>query len=416
MTPKAKKKNTRRKKQYRRPKNNENVDGADVTEDRQLVPYKPSNVKTGEKIHKPSQLINKKQSLSLIELAANKLQKEDNVVFLEVLEKIFQVFKADPDKRQTRLELITKIVSIASNSSTKQLNRFKPQLNGVFLPKELKELVIDPGDLTMTLNLLDFMMLCHFGGTEDRLFMEGNLSKGRHVKVLVKVPRSETHKVSIVEEAKTLSKLRHDNIVRLVAFDKTGPRFAVEYMKLGTLSKCLEDISFSATKLVNVLKDITAAMVYVAEKKLVMRNLNSENVLVDARGKCKLGNFEYCRYVGDTNGVYVEKHGDLDVDFAAPEVRKSHEFSTKSDVWDLGLLAWEIYSAMPGQGIIPLIGSAVRRYYNFEVFIESGELQKPRRFPVVLWAHFKMMVLNNDPSIRPTFVDVMKMLEKFPQT
>lgn len=48
-------------------------------------------------------------------------------------------------------------------------------------------------------------------------------------------------------------------------------------------------------------------MEYVAEKKYLYRNLFCDNIFLNRKKQCKLGNFEYAVYVGNSNGVYVEK-------------------------------------------------------------------------------------------------------------
>lgn len=70
---------------------------------------------------------------------------------------------------------------------------------------------------------------------------ETYLDKGRRkIRVQIKEAHGTKGKLTILQEAKTLSQLSHDNIIKILAFDKMGPRFAIEYMKLGSLDSALE--------------------------------------------------------------------------------------------------------------------------------------------------------------------------------
>uniref|UniRef100_A0A915L5V5 Protein kinase domain-containing protein n=1 Tax=Romanomermis culicivorax TaxID=13658 RepID=A0A915L5V5_ROMCU len=112
----------------------------------------------------------------------------------------------------------------------------------------------------------------------------------------------------------------------------------VEYCSDGDLLRYLRD----RRKYMATLRKIDAETVdtqYLEQKGFIHRDLAARNILVDKGRKIKIGDFGLCRY-STPDSTYVCKGGRLPLKWMALEAIKTHEFTTKSDVYDLMLNTW----------------------------------------------------------------------------
>lgn len=236
---------------------------------------------------------------------------------------------------------------------------------------------------------------------------QGNVAVA--VKVLQKGDRHSASEDEFVEEAKMLMKLNHEHIVRLIGVScSTRPFFLVtEYVQSGSLRKCLQT-AIVPNDHIDILFDIclqiTSAMCYLESRRYMLhRDLAARNLLVTADMCIKLADFGRARFVMDDN-YQAEKDETVPIKWAAPEVLIHSTYSTKSDVWALGTLYWEILSG----GELPfseLTGEQVAIYV-----IEGGRLEKP---PGCSSDLFKVMKLcwKESAASRPSCASLYDMLQ-----
>ncbi|XP_023310763.1 serine/threonine-protein kinase 4-like [Anoplophora glabripennis] len=362
--PSKNKKNFSRKgnKNYKRWRSNANNVAVDIKEETMLVEAQQNNKQTNKKLKKRPL---KKNCLSVIEQTANRLKEDDGARLLNILEKLFAVVGAEPKKRVVGLELISALLSNVDEYDKEEIGSLKVKLNSVFLPKELKRLIVDPKDLREVYNVYSLIL---FGVLQGRTYLNKD---GCKIDVQIREGHGRGDDANIVQEAKLLSQLCHQNIIKILGFVKEGPKFATEYMKLGELSSALQKYDFTSKKLLGLLKGVTSAMVYISERQYVLRNLSSENILLDSGGNCKIGNLRYCQYVRDTNGIYTDEDDDLISDLSAPEVKQENRFSAKSDTWDMALLACEVFNVNPQKSPFASILSGLMILAYMKAFISD---------------------------------------------
>ena len=145
-----------------------------------------------------------------------------------------------------------------------------------------------------------------------------------------------------LKEAKTLAKLNHPNIVRVQDFfEEKGSAYIVMELVNGTTlrqklnsqpNRCLSAIETKElmTALVDALAAIHRASIYHLD-------LKPENILLTAQGRVVLVDFGAAK-----QGMGKGTTRAFTLDYAAPEVISGDEVGTYSDVFELGMLAYEM--------------------------------------------------------------------------
>jgi serine/threonine protein kinase len=212
-------------------------------------------------------------------------------------------------------------------------------------------------------------------------------------------------------EAYLIGALQHDNILQVVGvvLDTIPMQMMTEHMRNGDLksylracrptSKTAKEKLF-AKNLLHICSQVANACVYLEQLKVVHRGVMASNCLVGANHtQIKLSGFGSLREVMRAE-EYVKtsatKETDLDIRWMATECFTDNTFSTKSDVWSLAVLLWEVMSM------------ARKPYGNFHPPEIAAEVRSGRRLeraegcPVELHDWMERC-WSEVPSNRPTF-------------
>jgi len=146
-------------------------------------------------------------------------------------------------------------------------------------------------------------------------------------------------------------------------------------------------------------------MIYLESQGIVHRDMAARNVLVSSDLKAiKVSDFGLATALESTyyNG---SKEKPLPVKWCAPEVIKRRRYSSKSDVWSLGVTFWEVFS----QGARPF--SAMTNTEAFE-FVEAGNrLKKPAGCPLEMY-ELMLKCWEKDYEKRPSFEKIQNGISK----
>ena len=221
--------------------------------------------------------------------------------------------------------------------------------------------------------------------------------------IALKVLRSNrlgTGLVRFKREFRALSRLRHENIVRVDDYgDVQGhPYFTMEYVDGRDLHqeirswKRLQPAQRWA-KAEDALADLARALGYIHRRGLVHRDLKPSNVLVDAHGRCKLTDFGIVKELDPEADAIVSRTLVGTWAYASPEQISGAPIDHRSDLYSLGVI---LYAMLTGRR--PFVARDMAGY------LSQHREHEPRRPSAVV------------PSVPPHLEDIcLRLLRKAPR-
>jgi eukaryotic-like serine/threonine-protein kinase len=176
------------------------------------------------------------------------------------------------------------------------------------------------------------------------------------IKVLPAGTRADLHS-RFLAERRIVARLHHPNIARLLDGGTTQdglPYLVLEYVDGEPLATFCDRSRLSIERRVRLFLDVCAAVSYAHASLVVHRDIKPANVLVttvqDTNAPCvKLLDFGIARLLDDdasADSAVRTRTGLrlLTPDYAAPEQVRGEAITTATDVWQLGVLLYELVS------------------------------------------------------------------------
>ncbi|KAL8140067.1 hypothetical protein V2J09_006088 [Rumex salicifolius] len=118
----------------------------------------------------------------------------------------------------------------------------------------------------------------------------------------------------------------------------------VEYLPGGTLKKFLirnrrKKLAFKTV--IQIALDMSRGLDYLHSKKIVHRDVKTENMLLDSQRNLKIADFGVARVEAQNPKDMTGETGTLG--YMAPEVLDGKPYNHKCDVYSFGICLWEIY-------------------------------------------------------------------------
>lgn len=229
-------------------------------------------------------------------------------------------------------------------------------------------------DASSKMTLEDFEMLKVLGkGTFGKVMLGKEKKTGNvfAIKLLRKdVILAKDEVEHTLTENRVLQSAKHPFLTELKYSFQTTDRliFVMEYVNGGELFFHLSrDKVFSEARSRFYGAEITLALKYLHEKKIVYRDLKLENLLIDSDGHIKITDFGLCKQeisFADTTKTFCGTP-----EYLAPEVLEDNDYGHAVDWWGFGVVLYEMLC-----GRLP--------FYNrdHEVLFELI-LSEPVRFP-----------------------------------
>ncbi|CAA0825107.1 Protein kinase superfamily protein [Striga hermonthica] len=210
-----------------------------------------------------------------------------------------------------------------------------------------------------------------------------------------------------VREVTLLSRLHHENVIKLVAAFRKPAVFCIitEYLPEGSLRAYLHKYKdpLPMPKLISMALDIAKGMEYIHSQGVIHRDLKPENILITHDFRLKLADFgiaceeAYCDLLADDPGTYR---------WMAPEMIKRKKYGRKVDVYGFGLILWELVAgAIPYEDMTPIQAAFAVVNKNLRPAVPKDCAPAMKALVEQCWSLH--------PDKRPEFWQIVKVLEEF---
>ncbi|NXR23990.1 NEK11 kinase, partial [Cinclus mexicanus] len=231
--------------------------------------------------------------------------------------------------------------------------------------------------------------------------------QGEKLKVLKEISVGNLKPNETVEanlEAQLLSKLDHPAIVKFYASFVERDSFCIitEYCEGGDLDFKIQEYKhsgkmFTQSQVIDWFIQLLLGVNYMHDRRILHRDLKAKNIFLKDN-LLKIGDFGVsCLLMGSCDLATTFTGTPY---YMSPEVLKHQGYNTKSDIWSLGCILYEMCCmnhAFTGQNFLSVM-----------LKIVEGETPcLPERYTSKLNAVLCSM-LNKNPSLRPTAADILK--------
>jgi eukaryotic-like serine/threonine-protein kinase len=188
------------------------------------------------------------------------------------------------------------------------------------------------------------------------------------VKVATRASFSADFRRRFRHERQILAGLEHPNIARLIDGGTTHggmPFFAMEFVDGQTITGFANAAKLDLRGIIRLFLDVCSAVDYAHQNFVVHRDLKPANILVDTAGTVKLLDFGIAKLLAEE----LEEGGTrtltsaqlLTPGYCSPEQVRNERITTRTDVYQLGLILFELLTGERGQKIETKSPGAIER-------------------------------------------------------
>jgi NIMA (never in mitosis gene a)-related kinase len=204
-------------------------------------------------------------------------------------------------------------------------------------------------------------------------------------------------KADAVKEGKLLEAFSHPFIIKFRdVYRTTKDKLCVvmDFAEGGDLKTAIDKqngAKFDENTILDWFVQICCALKHVHDRKVLHRDIKSQNIFLDASRKVKLGDFGIAKTLDDTFDMATSVVGTPY--YLSPEIVNSKPYSFKSDIWALGVVLYEMCELRP-----PFMATSL---HGLVMKINSGDYAPiSEQFSVSL-DNLIQALLTNDPELRP---------------
>eukprot|EP00928_Gymnodinium_smaydae_P036051 TRINITY_DN25253_c0_g1_i1.p1 TRINITY_DN25253_c0_g1~~TRINITY_DN25253_c0_g1_i1.p1 ORF type:complete len:1104 (-),score=207.29 TRINITY_DN25253_c0_g1_i1:91-3402(-) len=148
------------------------------------------------------------------------------------------------------------------------------------------------------------------------------------------------------DEVQVLRRLAHPHVIAYHDFfvEQDTLHILLEYADGGDLASDLKNRSdpYGESEAMRIFGQCLLALRYIHNKRIIHRDVKSQNVFLTKERGAKLGDFGIAKMMQDTVAEPTEFMGT--VAYLAPEVCQSAPYSCKVDIWSVGVVLYELVS------------------------------------------------------------------------
>ena len=215
---------------------------------------------------------------------------------------------------------------------------------------------------------------------------------------------TQQEKDETIREALILQKLIHPNIISFRDAYTTKKQklcIVMDYADGGDLQSKLKERNgrpLTEDEILNWFVQICLAIKHVHDRKILHRDLKSQNIFLTKSGRVKLGDFGIAKVLSATMDNAKTMVGTPY--YLSPEIIENRPYNFKSDIWSMGVLLYELCCLKP-----PFDGNSL--HFLALKIIKGKYTPIPRTYSSGLRSLVDKL-LQIDPEVRPTVHQILK--------
>ena len=207
-------------------------------------------------------------------------------------------------------------------------------------------------------------------------------------------------------ESRLLERLNHPNIVRYKEcfLEPSQLIIVMEYCPGGDLSQLIKSHKqtnsyFPESQIFEWMSQLLSALQYLDSNRVIHRDIKSSNVYLTVDGTLKLGDFGIAKALSLTSDMAQTVVGTPY--YMSPEVCENRPYTSKSDVWSLGCLLYEIAALKHPFGGSSFLALVMNILKESPAPLSCGYSEEMREIVRVM--------LTKDMKERPSAANILKM-------
>jgi WD40 repeat protein len=236
-------------------------------------------------------------------------------------------------------------------------------------------------------------------GGQGEVYVARDTKLGRKVALKLisgkkEISRERTER--LLREAQATARFQHPNIVTVhsVGEHEGLPYVAFEYLEGETLRQRMRSTPISAAEAFRLMLPVALAVAEAHRHGVLHRDLKPENVLIPIDGRVRVLDFGLASLIDDGEATDLTSTSGGTPPYMAPELWRGRAPAEASDVWALGVLAYELLAG--------------RRPFEAETRTDLGAritTVDPEPIEVPIPTHLSAIIfraLDRSPELRPT--------------
>lgn len=183
-------------------------------------------------------------------------------------------------------------------------------------------------------------------GGMSTVYLAEQESLGRRVALkvmLADVLADEISRARFENEARTIARLEHPNIVGIFEVGRTSeglPFYSMPYLSRGHLAQ--RRLAGDQPKVASILRSLLQALDYAHVRGVVHRDVKAENVLFDDTDRPMLADFGIALRRGSNPRLTTAGLAVGSTAYMPPEQARGQDVDRRADLYSIGVLAWEM--------------------------------------------------------------------------
>ncbi len=248
---------------------------------------------------------------------------------------------------------------------------------------------------------------------------DGSFEREVAIKVSAGAAMNDEMRRRFAIEQGVLAGLNHPNIAQLFDVDVTDegwPYIVMELINGESIDQYVEHQQQPLAQRVQLLLDVADAIEYAHARLVVHRDLKPSNVMVDSTGRPKLLDFGIAKLL-EQDATELTQAGAMTPRYASPEQLLRKPVTVASDVYQFGLLAFEILTDKPINAHETITEAIERAAKEQPLVLDSTAAQSlPRELRLVIEQCLRVATDERYANVAALKADLQAWLSGYPVT